>query len=78
MITCNGNARLRHRNRRGLNGPIDVMLDHSALECVSGNPEQLRGFDNAARASECLDAQETLGFTKIQVFQEDRHGPEHK
>ncbi len=53
---------------------VDPMLDHPPLEGVAGDAEELRRFNDAAALLEGLQAQETLGFAEIEVFQKNRHG----
>lgn len=53
------------------------MFGHPTLESVSGDPQELGGFDDGARASERLLAQEMLSFAEIEIFQKNRHGPEN-
>ena len=72
MIASGGNT-LRERVRLARGRPLDVVLDHASLERVSGDPQQLCGLDDGARTSERLLAQKALGFTKIEVFQKNRH-----
>lgn len=58
--------------------PVDVVLDHAALERVTSDAQKLRGIDDAPRSAERLVAQESLGFAEVEVFQENRHDPERK
>lgn len=62
----------------GLRGPLDPVLDHAALERVTGDSKQLSGLHDAAGTIERLRAEESFGFPKVQVFEEDRHGTQDK
>ncbi len=53
--------------------PLDLMLDHSTLERVARDPEELSRLHDASCFLQRGLAQSALGLTEVQVFQEDRH-----
>lgn len=69
---------MRDRVGLGLDGPLDPVLDHAPLESVTSDAQQLCCINDASGAAESLLAQQSLGFAKVQVFQEDRHGQEDR
>ncbi len=53
--------------------PLDLVLDHASLQSVSGDAQKLRSFDDTARLLQGGLTERSLGFSKVQVFQKDRH-----
>jgi len=57
---------------------VDAQLDHSALERVPGDAEQLGRADNVPGELDGRDAQAALGRFEVEVFEDElRRGAVH-
>jgi len=54
--------------------PLDAVLDDPALERVTGDAEELSGFDNASRGRQGFHAKQTFSSVEVPVFEDEAHG----
>lgn len=47
-------------------GPCDVVFDDATLQCVTGDPEKVGSFDNAASLDESRLAKEFFGRGEVE------------
>ena len=65
-----------HRRTQGCDArarPLDLVLDDAALERVTSDAQQVRGFDDAACSNEGFLTKFALGVSEVEGFENDRH-----
>ena len=80
-LLLGGHGGRRGRIRRGgVTGrgartrPLDAVLDDPALERVTGDAEELSGFDDASGGRQGFHAKQSFSSVEVPVFEDEAHG----